>query len=712
MWILDSAGDFLNGKRLWLRPGKQYLFGRTLVDDVRHAIPNKSISRKHMLVEVSNVEPRDGTRTHARTKISIADLGSSRGTVVDGERIQGKIVLNGDEHSIMLGHYPHAFRIKWQPVVLSFSFSSKEMRAEDPLAKVRSRLESLDIKTIIPYVVGQTTHVVQSKRNTAKGLQALINGKYIVQDSYIDALVYATTPTDLENEASASPLELDFDSAWPDPTEHLPPPGNEPVSRPAAAFAPNPSRLNVFEGYTFVFGDPSQFENLQAAINNGQGKALLYQIKDGVTTADEIVQFMRSAAGTKGVGAERDEPGGVVLVRFRSKGQYEPWSIDLGNEVALATDQRVIEQREFLDAILGNDASPLCRSLPREEGESQAATSAAPEEPSGKAPANPPPTTSPASDVTHPVTTYKQAPKARKYVSKMKTFDDGFDMESVPVYTPDDDDQDPTVTQAMDLEPIQPDEPSQGLGTVEEQEEDITVADLLPGARAMKRRRAEMGEDRSGSLDTHIKTEVAPKPKRARLDVREAARKHQQEEEEEQLRQAEEDSHLSQDVDVEKLRNLAIVEEMDLPDRKPVVRQDESSGRWDDRWNGRKNFKRFRRKGEPVNVRQRIQSVIVPLDEVTRKDFGIGEHYWVSTSKTPEVSRSTDQEDRQARHASSYEDRAVSRSEVSIQPSATPDPDPSSLESASSRRRIQKRPRESLDSDSDEEPRFRFRRKR
>jgi hypothetical protein len=265
----------------------------------------------------------------------------------------------------------------------------------------------------------------------------------------------------------------------------------------------------------------------------------------------------------------------------------------------------------------------------------------------------------------------------------------------------------------MDLEPIQPNEPSQALSTVEEQEENDTVADLLPGARAMKRHRAEMGEDRQGSRDTHMKAEAPPKPKRAKLDVREAARKHREEEEEDQLRQAEEDRHLSQDVDVEKLRNLAIVEEMDLPVREPVVRQDEGSDRWDDRWNGRKNFKRFRRKGEPLHARQRIQSVIVPLEEVTRKDFGIGEHYWVSTNKTPEVSQSTDRESRQVRQASSREDRAVSRSaEVSIQPSATPDPTPDSMESAPSRSRTQKRPRETRDSDSDDEPRFSFRRKR
>jgi hypothetical protein len=293
----------------------------------------------------------------------------------------------------------------------------------------------------------------------------------------------------------------------------------------------------------------------------------------------------------------------------------------------------------------------------------------------------------------------------------MKTFDDGFDMESVPVYVPDDAAQDTTATQAMDLEPAQLNEPSQAMSTVEEDEENDAVAELLPGARAMKRRRAEMSEDRQGILDTRLKTEAAPKPKRAKLDVREAARKHRQEEEEEQQRQAEEDRHLSQDVDVEKLRNLAIVEEMDIPVREPAVREDESSDRWDDRWNGRKNFKRFRRKGEPQHSRQRIQSVIVPLEEVTRKDFGIGEHYWVSTNKTPGVSQSTNREDRQLRQASIHEDAGISQAEVSIQPSATPDPTPES-QSAPSRSRSQKRPRETRDSDNDDEPRFRFRRKR
>ncbi|KAJ6121283.1 hypothetical protein N7512_003748 [Penicillium capsulatum] len=705
MWILDSTGDVLNGRRVWLRPGKRYLFGRengmfSRSDDdassnmsaiVLHAIPNKTVSRHHMTIEVSAVKERDGTRTHARTKVTVTDLNSSKGTTVDDQQIKGQEhVLEGTEHSIKIGRYPHAFRIKWEPVVLSFSFSSKEMRASDPLADVRSRVEALDIKTIIPYLVGHTTHVVQNKRNTAKGLQALINGKYIVQYSYIDALVYATTPSNLESEDRASP-----------------PAGNEPVIRPAVAFAPNPSRINIFEGYTFVFGDPTQFENLQASINNGQGKALFYEIQDGQTTAAEIAQFMREAAGQKGMGRGRQDLGGVVLVRFRSKGEYEPWSIEVGNEVALMTDRRVIEQREFLDAILGNDAGPLCRPLPREDGPDQAASSPQPPAAETQTAPTPSQSQSPPTLQENRSSTRAKAPRVRSFVSKMKTFDDGFDMESIPVYTPEDN---PAMdAQAIDVIPAQTSKHSKALPVVDEHAQEDVVADLLPGARAMKRRRAEMNEPHRSTDASRTELEAAPKPKRAKLDVLEEVKKHR--EEEEQHWKAEQDPQPSQEVNVEDLKNLAIVEEMDIPARNLPTRGHETSDRWDDGWNGRKNFKRFRRKGEPRHARQRVQSVIVPLEEMTRRDFGIGEHHWVSSRKSPEQEQPSRQED--PSEVASHQDHTLSPSEAYMpHPSATvleSSPEPRPL---LSRHRSQKRPRETRDSDSDEETRFRFRRKR
>ena len=595
-------------------------------------------------------------------------------------------------------------RIKWEPVVLSFSLSSKEMRGADPLAHVRSRLEDLDVKTIIDYIVDKTTHVVSSKRNTAKGLQALVNGKYIVDDSFIDALVYAATPSDLENLESFCPLETDFELEWPNANEHLPPPGKENIDRPSTAFAPNPARFNIFDQYTFVFCDQSQFDNLQGPINNGQGKALFFQLEEGTTTATDIVRFMKKASGRKGVGSERHSPGGVVLVRFRSKGEFESWAIELGNEVALMTDQRVIEQREFLDAILGNDASPLCRSLPTEGGSSPAPASppvtaqpTPPEIPTTSASASP---AEPEPEPSQPSKTRAKPPRVRAYVSKMKTFDDGFDMESVPMYAPEEGDTNAD-SHIVDVDTQAPSQPTQPLDSLKEEPEEDAVSQLLPGARAMKRRRAEMTHHRTEDNATAAEAE-APKRKRPKLDVLEAARKHR--EEEEQQRKAEQDSCPADgdDVDVDQLKNLAIVEEMDIPVRNPSAREEENTDRWDDQWNGRKNFKKFRRKGEPRH-RARVQTVIVPLEEVTRKEYGIGDHYWSGNSTSTNTRAEPDDQDtmENSNHV------VPLRSEQSVPAHISPEPDP---DSAPTRR--QKRARESHDSDSDDGTRFRFRRKR
>src|SRR5256714_1092986 len=63
------------------------------------------------------------------------------------------------------------------------------MKTKDPLKPKRDRLEQLDIKTILEYVTEWTTHVVAAKRNTGKGLQALINGRYIVDEAQHETLM-------------------------------------------------------------------------------------------------------------------------------------------------------------------------------------------------------------------------------------------------------------------------------------------------------------------------------------------------------------------------------------------------------------------------------------------------------------------------------------------------------------------------------------------
>lgn len=78
----ERLTDASVGKRVWLRPGKKYLFGRIKQDDglsaaalslsllrirlVLHVVEHKSISRKHLTIQVSEVQPRDGVRLPTR----------------------------------------------------------------------------------------------------------------------------------------------------------------------------------------------------------------------------------------------------------------------------------------------------------------------------------------------------------------------------------------------------------------------------------------------------------------------------------------------------------------------------------------------------------------------------------------------------------------------------------------------------------------------
>lgn len=147
--------------------------------------------------------------------------------------------------------------------------------------------------------------------------------------------------------------------------QHVPPKGKEPNERPVEAFAPNPGRANVFEGYTFVLCEKAQFESLQGPITNGGGKALAYGLKSRQTTTEELVGYVKNVAGEKGLGELEDgsEGKGVVVVKFRGGKDDFDWAAELVRTASLALDLRFIEQNEFMDAILMNDASVLRRPL-------------------------------------------------------------------------------------------------------------------------------------------------------------------------------------------------------------------------------------------------------------------------------------------------------------------------------------------------------------
>jgi nijmegen breakage syndrome protein 1 len=256
-------------------------------------------------------------------------------------------------------------RITWYPVVLSFSFASKELKS-NPLQSFCEKVEALDIKVHLDYIRESTTHVVSKKRNTSKGLQALINGRYIVDYTFIDAVEAAAEAT----EEQVSLLESDFNSNWPNELQFLPPRGAEPTQRSSDAYSPDPRRQDIFEGYTFIFFDQAQFDNLLAPVTDGRGKALLRHVDPFKTDVEDFVRYVKDVAGEKGLGEFEDgsEGKGVVVVRYQpAKGPTLDWYANFGRQVALHLDHRLIEQREFLDAILSNDASVLRKPLEVEE---------------------------------------------------------------------------------------------------------------------------------------------------------------------------------------------------------------------------------------------------------------------------------------------------------------------------------------------------------
>ncbi|KIV94418.1 hypothetical protein PV10_02185 [Exophiala mesophila] len=698
MWILESNGDFLQGKRMWLKPGQKYLFGRVKREGVHFAIDHKTVSRKHFVIQVDPVADGDAARLHVRSCVHIQDQNSKSGTSVNGELIKNASrELKSLENSVRPGSCPHEIVIRWEPCNLTVNLLKKEVKA-GLLKTKQSRVQPLDIKATGDFIIDQTTHVVASKRNTAKGLQALIAGKYLVSESYLDALDYAATPTTLSQEENLSPLELDFDTAWPDPKAHLPPPGREPTISPVEAYQPNPNRINIFQGYTFIFGDQTQFDNLLPVVTTGHGKALLFKVDNTSTLADDLLRFVHNAAGQKASTTKSPLP---ILVRWTGKDDVQEWTNALINETALKMDQRAIDQSEFLGAILTNDPSSLRQPIPYESTTD------------GRVP--PPPSAAsslvqPGSSNTHsdqhlnrkgtkvdgsdssnksldrvqPTPSRPEVDKARTEVlaspsppaqdshvkeqdspprpyqpsrltqaSRLKDFDDGFDPDAVAEYEDDEDDAIAFDSEADPLTAIK-DEPQtvsrkrpRSPSNDPENEFAEEIDDLLPAATAFKKRKLAEQKANGGNA---VDTEDLPPPPTVRkrrvekeLDVRKAL-DARREEAEEAAKREEEFALKPVDADEDGPANLVEVLTMDLPlrDKSKNLRlaaETQRSENWDPKWNGRKNFKGFRRKGEAPQRRGHATKVIVPLVAIKLNDFGIGDKYWDKTEEQIERER-------------------------------------------------------------------------
>jgi nijmegen breakage syndrome protein 1 len=177
-----------------------------------------------------------------------------------------------------------------------------------------------------------------------------------------------------------------------------------------------------------------------------------------------------------------------------------------------------------------------------------------------------------------------------------------------------------------------------------EESQDI-MDDVAPAAQAFKKRKLaeEAARRRRGESTPPPAVQVKATGKlralKKEIDVQEVLARKQAEDVEkaakaEELARTEREA-LQETLDgmtIDDIRNLAIIEEMPVMRRAPppcVAAQADESDRWDERWNGRKNFKKFRRRGADPNDRRVTGRVLVQLEEVKKKDFGIGDEYWL-----------------------------------------------------------------------------------
>lgn len=692
MWLLTCDGDLFGHKSIWLRPGSGHLLGRTSGrteggETVRY-INHKSVSRKHATIHVGQVGPGDGTRLHTRSEIKITD-GSKIGTYINGQKIcQTSRILDRLEYTIKLGNYEYEFHLKWQPVVLTFTGLSKTAKASsDPLETHRKKLEQAEFKLITEYVSSQTTHVIGKKRNTPPGLQALLQGRWVLAHSYVDALAQATASPGRDSNGNdrPCPLEEDFEANWPNEEEHLLPAAGEPNPKPNEFLKPNPQRAELFANFTFIFMSEAQYDLLMPVVTSGSGKALLWDVDIETSEAKDLVNYVREVAGAKGNGdfrlSQHTGKGGIVLVRLNHKDTE--WIRDFLTAVESTLEQRSMEQSQFLSAILTVDASELRRPLPR-ESQSQAQIAASLNGNSGSArprvqersrettrPAEPEPAPAHTKEPTPPSThqdteqsemaePIRKKPRRAITQSRFKGFGE---IDPSQFTRPESESPEPSqptpLDQSMDVDEPSYKEPSQQnsrkrpapLDEDDGLEQQRAMMDkMLSGAAAMKKRRLQTENTRGG--DTQNSTpepesaattkKKVIKKKTKEIDVG-AELKKKKEEAEEAARREEEINREARDADIAdisaKVESFSLPQR-DLPPRRSQVEPSGPSDRWDPAWNGRKNFKRFKRRGENNDV-PRLPRVIVALEEVPRKRQGIGEEFWLnSSSKSKSQGRS------------------------------------------------------------------------
>lgn len=265
MWILaipevESAG--LVAHERWLRPGSTVTIGRKEDNDI--AIRGaKSVSKQHVAILIEGVKAGSSSNVSSRGKIVIKDLGATFKTFLTigaqtvETTIEGEYELTAESTRLRLGKAVDiVFRIYWRPFVFALSgIKSKDLQKD---------FDSLDLKYQKDYS-DLTTHVVTNKYNTPKCLQALACSRYIVGTAFIHAMLLAADQMAANMQALPSTNDVKL----------LP---NDDFSKEFGhnIFFPKKGRDHAYKSLEFVFFDKTQHKSLDPPISSGHGKSFLF----------------------------------------------------------------------------------------------------------------------------------------------------------------------------------------------------------------------------------------------------------------------------------------------------------------------------------------------------------------------------------------------------------------------------------------------------
>ncbi|KAF3903963.1 hypothetical protein ABW21_db0208770 [Orbilia brochopaga] len=593
------------------------------------------------------------------------------------------------------------YRIRYEPQIFTIHLGGKKKtNLKISLKEYLDKLEQLDIKCVAEFLPDKTTVAVVTKRNLPISLRALVNGAYIVTSAFVDAIATAAKQPQADNgQPLDSPLQSDIAANWPNPLDYLPPPGAEPNPKGPEFFKPNPARKTMFEKWTVVCCTAQHMDIFTGVVTDAGGKIELFEINEGKTKPAELIVHLDKIGAKYIILAPNTDDDWSINFRSEVEARTEV-RFAVQNEfldAILLADPKVLRQESVVKPIeiptappTIEDSQPVTRRT-RTRGQRDAVEtdSVRPVEPA-------PALVSTESSMRKTVSQTRTS----RYVSQIK-IDDSDDDNFVPLPAPPSSStaakapsfkattsrgvsfsqagQAARATQLASI--VEPQTQSQGLKRrslpSDDEDEESAMDKMLVGQAAMKRRKIEEEAKKAepakptkqlpsfqqkAQAPVPIKPEPIPedfeeidvKPIRGKkkavdsVVIKTAQEIRRQEEAKAALEDAANELSPEEIAAVAKMRDLAIVEVFDVAPRtdRPVARSqaygDESS-RWDESWNGRKNFKKFKRRarnGETEGPMRRIGGqIMVPLVEHRGRDYGIGESYWLESTSSSKRQR-------------------------------------------------------------------------